>query len=206
MDDDINSRSCGSCYACCVYLGIHDLNKMPGRVCKYLDGRDPNHRCRVYASDLKPTSCSIYYCAWRYGHFPPNFRPDESGLLITFYKPDNMGDDIPREAKPPGDDTPVLLDGSDLTVTITITDKAKAGSLTDGNLQAAIDVLIRSNFNDIRVVEYDSKGVIHFLNGTIRAGRLLKPDTPEDLKFYTTDPPVGRYEVRLAQPEPETKQ
>lgn len=166
-------RQCGTCHACCVALGIAELRKHAGAVCRHLDGRDPERRCTIY--ERRPVACSGYRCAWLVGLFGTGDRPNESGVLVTVYK--------------------------DYVVTIHALDDRAGNGLTHGNATRMVRWLIEHWPDewpavDIRIVWPMTKAVLRFNDGLIRHGRLLKPDGPEDLKFEVYDPPVGRYIAR----------
>lgn len=169
-------RPCGTCYACCVAGGVAELKKYPNQACRHLDGANPQARCSIY--ETRPAACVKYSCAWRIGLGPDDFRPDKSGLLIAYYLSE--------------------LNDSMIAATIVVLDSAKAGTLTAGNLAMAIDSLIRAGLNDLRIVSYNSKSVVHFYEGKIRQGNLLPNDKGdyEGLKFMTFNPPIGHYEVQ----------
>lgn len=169
-----SDRSCGTCYACCVHLGIAALKKRSGQACRYLDGTNSTKRCSIY--EKRPDACKIYQCAWRSGAFLDNMRPDESGILVTPY--------------------PLDEDPNGLAATILIIDEAKAGTINHpGNLQFILNFMIaQMGAQDIRVV--NGKKILHFRDGVIRKGHLLKTADPEALRFAVYDPPLGRYDVK----------
>ncbi len=179
---DIDLRPCGECYACCVWLGINELKKHAGTSCSKLDGSlGATCRCSIY--DSRPQACKTYSCGWRSGLGEDFMRPDKSGILIGYYR-----------AELPDTKFPVAA-------TIAVIDPKKAGTLAVGHLRGVIDVLITHGFDDIRIVHHESRTVIHFLNGVVRQGRLMKnePNNFEGLKFVTYDPPIGNYERKPIQ-------
>ena len=187
MLDTLNSkRPCGECYACCVGLGVLELKKWPMQACFKLDGQEPCARCTIY--DSRPTACQTYNCGWRSGFGGQDARPDKSGLLVTIYPRERLGDDssIPN--------MPVIA------ATIIIMDPGKAGTLVVGNLRAMVEQLLNEGIEDVRVVRYETQSVLHFLKGVVRQGKLLPSDREagmyEALKFATYDPPIGRWEFR----------
>lgn len=170
------SRSCGSCYACCVWLGIDELKKWPGQSCKHLTGNNgPEHRCDIYPS--RPAACQKYRCCWIEGLGSDDMRPDKSGLLLTPYNSN--------------------LSSGPLFITIVVIDEAKAGTLTTGYLNQYIESLLKLGCDEIRVVNYKTKGrnVIHFLNGEVREGTLLKSSSYEEFICLTYDPPIAHYKI-----------
>jgi hypothetical protein len=88
------------------------------------------------------------------------------------------------------------------TVTITIIDGAKCGELDDTTkpLRRWIDSLTTIlGLKDIRVVNYQTRTVLHFFEGFIYLGKLHKPGSPEELSFdhgANNGLPIGRFEVR----------
>lgn len=168
--ENLNPRTCGSCYACCVHLGIDALNKWPGISCTHLDGSlGEATRCSIYKD--RPHACSSYKCAWLGGIGDDDLRPDKSGLIMSIY--------------------PESIPGAGLAVTIQIFDQKTASTV----LSQAINDLTTLGLDDIRVANTKTKRVIHFLQGEIREGALEKPNGPESLNFTTYDPPVGRYKI-----------
>lgn len=85
-----NSRTCGSCQACCLHLEIEsrpgystrsdtgeDLAKKSGTPCKYLTSRG----CGIY--ETRPAVCRAFRCDWLVGRSGASFarRPDEGGAI-----------------------------------------------------------------------------------------------------------------------------
>lgn len=181
---ELAKRRCGSCHACCVWLGIDAkmgqstvaLRKFPGQTCKKLDaGLGSETKCSVYSS--RPVACQTYLCGWRNGFLDAEGgRPDESGILISHYKSE--------------------VEGIDLSATITITDPTKCGSLTGGPLLQAIDEHTKLGFLDIRIVNFESRAVIHLFLGKIYHGELTTNAGPEELSFVTFNPPIGTWELK----------
>ena len=183
-------RSCGECYACCVALGIEDLKKWPGQTCKHLDGTIPDKRCTIYGT--RPPACSNYYCAWLAGMGSPDERPNLSGILVTVYPP------FPYDKTILGYDPGP--DQSRYCATVHVMDIDKIGDLQSetSNISKVTRYLIEDGCNDIRVLSNGNKpgaSMLHFHNGVIRTGNILKPDKGgyEQLDFVTRNPPVGLY-------------
>lgn len=167
-------RSCGSCYACCTFLGITDLRKKAGQTCKHLTGaQGPDKRCSIYKD--RPTACSSYTCCWIKGIGNDNMRPNNSGVLVTLYPP--------------------RLKTEEVSCTIHITDETKAGSLTKGPLYDTLQEIINLDINDIVVVNLRNGQVRHFLMGKIYSGKLLKQTGYEDMNFETDEIPIGSYKT-----------
>lgn len=184
--DPATLRPCGECYACCIWLGVTELKKWPGQACTKLDGASGEcTRCSIY--DSRPSACTSYSCAWRGGFGGDECRPDKSGILVTTYLREHLGDIVSTvEDLPP------------VAATIVIIDRALSGTLEVGWLAGALDALIREGIDDIRVVDYKTKPqlVIHFLRGHIYKGTVLKsePGQFEQLAFVSHNPPIGHYE------------
>jgi len=166
------NRECGSCYACCVYLGIEELKKWTGQACKHLDGVHATKRCSIYAN--RPHACVAYECVWRAGFGPDNLQPSQSGLLITMY---------PSER----------VKGA-AAATVIIFDDVKAKEFDV--VETVTELLMLYTVNEVRVVNYKAKTALLFVNGTIYRCKLLPPDGYEALVFSADmDHPVGRFEV-----------
>lgn len=72
-------RKCGTCFACCVWPAIKELDK-PARVpCKHLDKQD--HGCCTIWSD-RPKTCSDYNCAWLRGMGADEDKPNNTNVMI----------------------------------------------------------------------------------------------------------------------------
>jgi hypothetical protein len=187
-------RECGTCHACCQWLGIEaqpipdqvGFTKYPGHTCKHLNAHpDPLKKCQVYSR--RPTACQTYKCAWLNGFLNSDGgRPNDSGLLITTYNNDQDGE------------------GPRLSCTVIVIDPTKCGTVGDpsSSLQQAIDELVMHDFQDIRVVSYVTKSVIHLLRGQIYQGELLPfvKKSPEELSFVTFNPPIGTYGLKKDAP------
>jgi len=179
---EILSRKCGPCYACCTYLGISELKKFPGQHCKHLDGSlGAETRCSIYED--RPKACETYKCGWLQGLGNPQDRPNQSGLLVTPYHPNQP-------------------DSGTMSATIIITDKSKCGTINDPTtpLCRVLQDLIMIHCNDIRILSYDHDDLIHILNGNIYRGKRLKTPNHEELKFMTFNPPIGKYHLQDKDP------
>jgi hypothetical protein len=180
-------RSCGECFVCCKALGVEELRKWPGQMCKHITAGDSGnalHRCGIY--EFRPSACAKYSCGWRQGMGPEDARPDKAGLVISIYAREGLFSEVhdPNVTLPP------------IAATIFILDIKKTLTLQDsGPLTLAVDFLIRLGIEDIRIVDSTTKAVIHFLNGKIYNGKLLKSDDGyEELKFMTFNSPIGTFE------------
>lgn len=175
-------RSCGTCYQCCITLGIDALKKRPGQACKHLSGVNPEGRCSIYAT--RPDACVKYYCFWLVGMGDDDFRPDKSGILVSAYEPEGPY--------------------TKFNATVHVTNTEKAGSLEDptSNLRKAIEILLETGCHELKVVFGSKPGspVIHFRKGRVWRGRTIKnegPESYEDLTLVTFEPPIGHYEMVL---------
>jgi len=76
------SRSCGPCFACCIAIGVRQLDKKPGRWCPLIAA--PTQRaqgaCSVY--DGRPEECRKFECLW---------LTETIGLLKDEERPDRLG-------------------------------------------------------------------------------------------------------------------
>lgn len=164
-------RKCGSCYACCVWLGITELQKHTAQACKHLSGAlsdDGTKRCSIYAD--RPTACSRYECLWVEGYGPDWLQPKNSGILLTPYPPQM---------------------GGNFAITMMVFDTARAQPM----LKKAITELLQLHADlELRVVDWQSKQTWLFLKGRIYDCKLLPSTGFESLEFETDlDAPVGRY-------------
>jgi hypothetical protein len=78
----VPSRECGTCTVCCKQLTIDvpELKKLPGVLC---DHCEEGKGCRIYP--MRPPVCVNWYCGWRFlPRLDDDWRPDRSGILITF--------------------------------------------------------------------------------------------------------------------------
>lgn len=162
-------RECGSCYACCVWLGIEALKKWTGQTCKHLcGGDDPSKRCTIY--DERPKACAEYHCMWREGYGPDELQPNRSGILLTPY-----------------DST---FNPGKTAVTAIVFDEKLAEPLVERLIRelASLDV-------ELRLVNFKKRTALLFHNGSIYQCRLLRPDNYESLNFEAHEPPIGKYRI-----------
>jgi hypothetical protein len=176
-------RPCGTCNACCIWLGIEPLRKWPGQTCKHLDAIVPDKQCKIY--DKRPHCCVTYSCGWRSGLGPDaGYRPDQSGILVTLHPS-------------PDDDTA-------FTGTVHVIDLKLAGTIDDpdSKLTEVLGALL-SICQDVRVIKSGEKAgsnVIHFYKGAVYGGVILPPEKGkfEDLNFAEEQQPIGHYHVKPA--------
>lgn len=166
-------RSCGSCYACCVWLSIEALHKYTGQTCKHLTGTNgPEHRCSIYTN--RPAACSSYHCLWREGSFTDNDRPNNSGLLASGYP---------------------ARHGGPFAVTIVIIDEAKAGNLYNGNVYRFVSDLLRMGCHEIMIANYFKNKAVLIDHGKIYEGWLKQSPRFEEHIFEGDDRPIATYEI-----------
>jgi hypothetical protein len=171
-------KECGTCFACCIWLGVQTLQKWPGQTCKHLDGADPTKRCSIYSN--RPPECARYRCMWLNSDLPQEFKPENSGIIITPY---------------PGDNGSVFC-------VLSVFDKkagdwAKQGSL----LHDLIRILLEPHtppITAVRVVFRWTKKMIIFRDGVILSGELIKEKGAgvENLSYAEIEQPIGRCEIR----------
>lgn len=81
--------SCGDCRACCVVMGVTEINKDPYKACPQLFNRfagpicrEGLRGCRIYKT--RPKMCAAFECGYRIGLLDgADARPDKLGVLIT---------------------------------------------------------------------------------------------------------------------------
>lgn len=160
-------KSCGTCFACCVYIGVKELRKHAGRACTHLNGALSN-RCSIY--EKKPQACSTYKCAHLQGFAVP--RPDQAGYIINIY-----------------------IDS--VTVIVFDETLAGTPADPNSNLFCAIRELTYNNFNDIRIVYHFSRKMFHLIDGDIFAGLAHKQPKNdfEGLTFEIYEPKIATYKT-----------
>ena len=190
---DNTDRQCGTCTACCTWLGIDapGLHKRAGVRCKHLSTNRRERCCNIY--NKRPFGCVKFRCGWLQGVFDGDLRPDRSGILVSFYMREDLGDSVVSP------EVNAIYEGMEhqLTVTVTVIDEDKAkGFARNDPLRRIIFELTNNGVNDIRIVNHKTRKVLHFLAGKIYEGDLLQADSVEGLAFQTYNPPVGKYIVK----------
>lgn len=84
-------RSCGDCDLCCRVIGVSELKKPAYTACEHAKGG-----CAVHA--VRPESCHVFFCAWRFGIGDDRHRPDQAGFLIAPPNDRNFTWQVMREA------------------------------------------------------------------------------------------------------------
>ena len=76
-------RQCGTCNACCTFMGVPEIDKQSFAKCKNVSDKPNTTRCCTIYNE-RPESCSVFKCAWLYGLGSSRDRPDRSGLFVHF--------------------------------------------------------------------------------------------------------------------------
>ena len=162
-------RECGTCFACCVYIGVEELRKHAGTSCTKLNGSKEN-RCGIYKT--KPQACSTYKCAHLQGFEVP--RPDIAGYIINIY-----------------------IDS--VTVIVFDEILAGTPADPNSHLFTAIKELTYNGLNDIRIVYHFSRKMFRLIDGDIFAGLVhkQKKNDFEGLTFEVYEPKIATYKVIL---------
>jgi len=191
-DEPLPNRQCGTCFVCCITSGVEaakttdriGLRTYPGQTCVHLDPGKPSKCCSVYSR--RPFACEHFHCAWKMGLGTELDRPDQSGIVTTIYPlPDN-----PQKAG---------------AATIVVSDGSKCGEIdeTDRPLRRAVNILTTVlGLSDIKIVNYQTRMILHILDGEIFLGKLHKSTAPEELTFdhsLNHGKPVGRFEIQTVQ-------
>jgi len=84
LDQNLATRHCGECTACCTVLTVAELDKPGGEPCPHaVQG------CSIY--DRRPKACRDYQCLWRAGIGSLEQRPDRIGIVFTPVDPGMPG-------------------------------------------------------------------------------------------------------------------
>ena len=83
--NEITSRRCGPCQACCTAYGVKETRKPYDTRCQF---QCPSG-CSIY--EYRPDTCRTFACAWRVGLGDDTDRPDLSGFMVTLEMPDGAG-------------------------------------------------------------------------------------------------------------------
>ncbi len=80
MTTNQQTKSCGSCSACCIFLRIdyEGLRKMPDVPCQHIKA---GGGCNIYSE--RPKGCKDWSCGWlKLPQLEDKWRPDVCGFLI----------------------------------------------------------------------------------------------------------------------------
>lgn len=167
------AKECGTCFACCVYIGVEELRKHAGRACTHLNGHLSN-RCGIY--EKKPLACSTYKCAHLQGFEVP--RPDIAGYIINIY-----------------------IDS--ITVVVFDESLAGTPADPNSHLFCAIKELTYNGLNDIRIIYHHSRKMFRLIDGDIFAGRAFKQKKGdfEGLTFEIYEPKIATYKSVSTEPQ-----
>jgi hypothetical protein len=168
--EQVLNRDCGSCHACCIWLGIDELQKWTGERCKHLATRTKTHHCGIY--DSRPKACVQYQCMWLAGWGPDNLQPSKSGMLITPYQNET--------------------DAKMAAVTIVVFDLEKAQKLLMDVITQILQFFIDC---ELRVVSTQTKVAMLYKDGLIRKGKLIPSKDLEALDMEIQDKPISSYIV-----------
>lgn len=172
----VPSRTCGSCYACCTWLGIEELRKYAGQPCKHLGPKaDPTKRCTIY--EHRPIACAKYQCLWREGWGPEELKPETSGILLTPYPSEDPGD-------------------TSFAITALIFDARRARPHIDKLIREALSLAPNM---ELRLVDCAKRTALFFKNGEIFNCTVMPSKGFESLDFRASFPRIGTY--RIAQVE-----
>ena len=146
--DKATNRKCGSCTACCIWLGIEELKKFTGQKCKYLRGPAYTHkRCGIYFN--RPLACSTYECLWKSGWGKEEWQPHKSGILLTPYQND---------------------DGT-ASITMNVFDMEKAEPYIN---VISSQLLLLPIVSEVRVINIKGKKALLYTNGNIYNCRIYR--------------------------------
>ena len=126
-------------------------------------------RCGIY--DRRPFACATFLCQCRAGNLPDDFRPDIFGLLVTVY-PDQNGDST--------------------TVSITVVDATKAGTLVDGNLHRLLNMIPFSEFSAVNILNQLTEEAYHIRNQNVFFARITRQE-PEITLLEMNETPIGKW-------------
>jgi Fe-S-cluster containining protein len=145
-------RDCGDCHICCIFPGINVLNKPPRQTCHNLDC---NGRCSIY--EKRPEPCEVFQCSWRLGNFSENYRPNKTGILVTW-----------------------LLKDDNLAATVMVDQK----TVNEDALQDIVSELVKAKINFVVVDEVNK--LLLYKDGQIHRGFVRQIDH-EAVKLYVVE-------------------
>lgn len=74
----MTARTCGTCSACCVVLGIAELGKPMHQRCPH---QAATAGCGIY--ETRPKECRAFECGWLTGLLRESDRPDRLGVILA---------------------------------------------------------------------------------------------------------------------------
>ena len=77
-DTPTSTRICGQCTACCLILGVVELNKPAHTKCSHCT---PGAGCGIY--DTRPKECADFQCGWIQGFGDEEDRPDRLHAVLV---------------------------------------------------------------------------------------------------------------------------
>ena len=77
----MTSRSCGACSLCCKMLPVLELQKAPGKWCRFCQPGAAAGGCSIY--ERRPGVCREFACAWLAGFLPDHWEPRRSHMIGT---------------------------------------------------------------------------------------------------------------------------
>jgi hypothetical protein len=83
LDENLRTRVCGECTACCTVMGVEEIEKPAGEPCQHICDKG----CAIYGSH--PKACQDFLCAWKTGFDEMARRPDKSGLVGDIMREDS---------------------------------------------------------------------------------------------------------------------
>jgi hypothetical protein len=88
--ENARENICGECQACCMAVGVHEVEKPMWTPCKH----QCETGCGIYED--RPDSCRGYYCLYQAGMLTGGveMRPDKLGIIFDFRATSTDGDAI----------------------------------------------------------------------------------------------------------------
>lgn len=72
-------RKCDECDICCNTMEILEIKKPQYCDCPH---KKNSGGCGIWGKEERPNSCSSWNCAWLFGWYPEECRPDKSGVVF----------------------------------------------------------------------------------------------------------------------------
>src|SRR5437764_7420674 len=77
----MNDRTCGACTLCCNIMPIAELDKPPGKWCRFCQPGAAAGGCSIY--EQRPGASRDFTCAWLAGFLPDHWEPRRSRMIGT---------------------------------------------------------------------------------------------------------------------------